>query len=266
MTSRRFPTFLSRPARSSRRLSPPRVSRRAGSQDPSDDDPHEQHRRDEDEMTGGHRLLRRCASARISVSTFPSAARSSTDRTSRRPDEGVGRHEQRRGRQLFVRRQVFHRHVLLCAVGGWSASAGMAAARAATRPGQATHHINPLPRDTFVERLRCRSRCTRAASSSRTAARTQHTEPERAAHPRQQRRHDGRLRMHRAPDVDRNVDERHVGVPNTARPAASFSDPGPPDFRTNRYRPQISQPTHDVDSRASQSHQTPQALRPTTAR
>ena len=49
-----------------------------------------------------------------------------------------------------------------------------------------------------------------------------------------QRRHHRGLRMDRAPDVDRLVDERHVRLPKIAIAAASFSDPGPPYFRTSR--------------------------------
>ena len=39
----------------------------------------------------------------------------------------------------------------------------------------------------------------------------EHAEPERSAHPGVERRHHRRRRVHRAPDVHRHVDERHVG-------------------------------------------------------
>src|SRR5258708_7772499 len=49
-------------------------------------------------------------------------------------------------------------------------------------------------------------------------------------------------------------------LPNTASAAASLSDPGPAYFRTKRYDTAINQPTNDMVSRASQTHQTPHAL------
>src|SRR5712692_8427956 len=49
--------------------------------------------------------------------------------------------------------------------------------------------------------------------------------------------------------------------PNTASAAPSLSDPGPAYFRTKRYDTEISQPTNDIVSRGSQSHQMPHAFR-----
>src|SRR5437899_12182682 len=48
--------------------------------------------------------------------------------------------------------------------------------------------------------------------------------------------------------------------PNTASAAPSLSDPGPAYFRTKRYDTEISQPTNDIVSRGSQSHQMPHAF------
>src|SRR5436190_19706161 len=50
-------------------------------------------------------------------------------------------------------------------------------------------------------------------------------------------------------------------MPNTARPADSFSDPGPPYFLSSRYDTKIIHISSDIVSRASHTHQTPQALR-----
>src|ERR1700749_3073765 len=50
-------------------------------------------------------------------------------------------------------------------------------------------------------------------------------------------------------------------MPNTARPAESFSDPGPPYLRRSRYDTKIIHISSDIVSRASHSHHTPHALR-----
>ena len=50
-------------------------------------------------------------------------------------------------------------------------------------------------------------------------------------------------------------------MPNSATPADSLSDPGPPYRRSSRYARKIIQSTSVDVSRASHCHQTPQALR-----
>src|SRR5687768_6856258 len=52
-----------------------------------------------------------------------------------------------------------------------------------------------------------------------------------------------------------------LAVPNSATPAASFSDPGPPYLRRIRYAHAIIQPTRLDVTRASHTHQVPHDLR-----
>ena len=148
-----------------------------------------------------------------------------------------------------------------CPAGGCSAKAGAASS---TNDGQrdqqtAKAHISPHPRDTARRAPPgARRGSTRSVSSSANSSmNASDAEPERAAHRRRQRRHDARLRMNRPPDV-RPTCRRTArsAMPKMPTAAASFSEPGPPYFRTSRYATKI----------ISQQQRRSSAARPTATR
>ena len=69
------------------------------------------------------------------------------------------------------------------------------------------------------------------------------------------------VRMNRAPEVHRDVDERHVGHAEERQPRRQLVRPGPPYCRRSRYATATIQPIRLDVSRTSHCHQTPQALR-----
>ena len=160
---------------------------------------------------------RRC-SVCISRSTLSSRLRRST---TGRPSAAPRRTRRRAissgaAGSLLLRRQRIDRHEPVSGrpVGGCIAASGAASSSTVRTTSEQTfqHGHRSSARYSSSSAARWCSSLTRSVSSRPNSSMNAHdAEPERRRHPRASVGTTRRLRMHRAPDIHRPVDERHVG-------------------------------------------------------